>query len=61
LREGPEVGRTIFCLDLAKNMCMKGKKVLYMSFEEPELRLKSHMKAFGADVEGFEKNRALVC
>jgi len=46
---GPGSGKTIFCLNIAKNMCMKGKKVLYMSFEEPERRLICHMKDFGWD------------
>lgn len=56
---GPGSGKTIFCLELAKRMCEKGKKVLYMSFEEPEYRLRSHLKSFGTDVEGFEKKNLL--
>jgi circadian clock protein KaiC len=56
---GPGSGKTIFCLTLAREMCAKGKKVLYMSFEEPEYRLKNHLKSFGADVEKFEKQGLL--
>lgn len=56
---GPGSGKTIFCLEVAKNMCSRGKKVLYMSFEEPEIRLKHHMEIFGADVAGFEKKGLL--
>ena len=56
---GPGSGKTIFCLTLLKNMCEKGKKVLYMSFEEPEFRLKEHMKIFGANVEEYEKKNLL--
>lgn len=56
---GPGSGKTIFCLEVAKNMCEHGKKVLYMSFEEPETRLKHHMEIFGADVAGFEKKGLL--
>jgi len=41
-------------------MCEKGKKVLYMSFEEPEERLKRHMKSFGANVEDYEKKGLLM-
>ncbi|MFA4983504.1 MAG: RAD55 family ATPase, partial [Candidatus Micrarchaeia archaeon] len=44
---GPGSGKTIFCLTMAVNHCMKGKRVLYMSFEEPEERLISHMESFG--------------
>ena len=54
---GPGSGKTIFCLNLANNLCEKGKKVLYMSFEEPEKNLHSHMASFGADPKKFiDKN-----
>jgi KaiC/GvpD/RAD55 family RecA-like ATPase len=56
---GPGSGKTIFCLELAKNMCERGKKVLYMSFEEPEYRLKRHMNSFGANVDKYEKQGLL--
>lgn len=56
---GPGSGKTLFLLSLAKNMCSQGKKVLYMSFEEPEYRLKNHMKNFGMDSELFEKKGLL--
>jgi len=56
---GPGSGKTLFCLELAKQMCNRGKKVLYMSFEEPEYRLKKHLESFGADVEAYEKKKIL--
>src|SRR3989344_2644391 len=56
---GPGSGKTVFCLQLAKNFCKQGKKVLYMSFEEPEARLKVHMHSFGADPEEYEKKHLL--
>jgi circadian clock protein KaiC len=56
---GPGSGKTIFCLEVAKKMCDKGKKVLYMSFEEPEYRLKHHMESFGANVKEYEKKGLL--
>lgn len=56
---GPGSGKTIFCLTLAKNMCQHGKKVLYMSFEEPEQRLRLHLNHFGANVEEYEKKGLL--
>jgi circadian clock protein KaiC len=43
---GPGSGKTTMCLHIASNMCKNGKKVLYMSFEEPEERLIEHMEAF---------------
>lgn len=56
---GPGSGKTVFCLTLLKNLCERGKKVLYMSFEEPEERLKIHLKNFGADFESYEKKKLL--
>ncbi len=56
---GPGNGKTIFCLTLMRNMCERGKKVLYMSFEEREERLREHMKIFGAKPEEYEKKGLL--
>jgi len=56
---GPGSGKTIFCLQLAYNSCKKGKKVLYMSFEEPEVNLIQHMKNFGWDPEALMKKDLL--
>lgn len=56
---GPGSGKTIFCLELAKNMCQKGKKVLYMSFEEPEYRLRNHFASFGTNTAELEKKKLL--
>ena len=56
---GPGNGKTIFCLNLVKNMCERGKKVLFMSFEEPETRLRTHLKIFGARPEEYEKKELL--
>ncbi|MBX4196385.1 AAA family ATPase [Candidatus Pacearchaeota archaeon] len=53
---GPGSGKTIFCISLAKTLCERGKKVLYMSFEEPEVRLRSHFRSFGARIEEYERN-----
>lgn len=56
---GPGSGKTLFMLNLAKNMCKEGKKVLYMSFEEPEYRLRGHLKNFGVNAEEYEKKGLL--
>ena len=50
---GPGSGKTILCLNTANNFCKRGKKVLYMSFEEPEERLIEHMHKFGWDAKGY--------
>lgn len=56
---GPGNGKTIFCLNLVKTMCEQGKKVLYMSFEEPEARLTTHLKNFGANPDEYKKKGLL--
>ncbi len=56
---GPGSGKTIFCLQVAYASCKRGLKALYMSFEEPEARLKEHMANFGFDAEEYEKKGLL--
>lgn len=55
LEGGPGSGKTIFGLQVAYNACKQGKRVLYMTFEEPERRLRHHMKNFGWDSDKYEK------
>jgi len=43
---GPGSGKTVFCLATINELCKKGKKCLYMSFEESEGQLISHMENF---------------
>lgn len=57
---GPGSGKTNFCLQISINACKAGFKTLYMSFEEPEKRLKEHMVNFGADPEKYEKSGLLM-
>ena len=56
---GPGNGKTILCLNMIKNLCEKGQKVLFMSFEEPEQRLREHLARFGVDAPKYEKNGTL--
>lgn len=56
---GPGSGKTLWCLTLLKEMCKRGKKVLYMSFEEPEDRLRSHIDSFGVSSRELEKKGIL--
>lgn len=56
---GPGSGKTIFCLSALYNLCKAGKKCLYMSFEEPEEKLLSHMENFGWKGEELIKNGKL--
>lgn len=57
---GPGSGKTNFCLQIAYNACKAGMKTLYMSFEEPERRLKDHLASFGWEPEKYEKKGLLM-
>lgn len=56
---GPGSGKTLWCLTMLKEMCKRGKKVLFMSFEEQEDRLRRHIDAFGLDAKEYEKKGLL--
>ncbi|MBU2576394.1 MAG: AAA family ATPase [Nanoarchaeota archaeon] len=51
---GPGSGKTLMCLTMLSELCKRGKKVLYMSFEEPEERLRQHINSFGLDAKAYE-------
>lgn len=57
---GAGSGKTIMCLQILANACMRGEKCLYMSFEESEERLRQHMEDFGWNVPEFEKKKLLM-
>jgi circadian clock protein KaiC len=56
---GAGSGKTILSLQILYNAAKAGKKCFYMSFEESEERLKSHMGKFGWVLGGSEKNLAI--
>jgi circadian clock protein KaiC len=56
---GPGSGKTIFCLHVAMDFCKRGKKVLYMTFEESEERLAEHISSFGFDAQKYIDNGQL--
>ncbi|MCD6415019.1 MAG: AAA family ATPase [Candidatus Diapherotrites archaeon] len=51
VKGGPGSGKTIFCLQTCINFALQGKKCLYLSFEEPEEKLREHMKSLGWEDE----------
>ena len=55
----PGTGKTIFCLQMAYNTCLEGKKALYMSFEESEDSLVGHMEDFGWNAAEMKKKGLL--
>lgn len=56
---GPGSGKTLFCLQSCVKACEQGKKVLFMSFEEPEKNLRRHLQMFNFDSEQYEKKGLL--
>ena len=56
---GAGSGKTIACLQIANHAAMNNEKVLYISLEESELRLKKHMHDFGWNHEKLEKKNLL--
>ncbi len=56
----PGTGKTIMCLHMTNNFCKQGKKVLYMSFEEPAARLIEHMMNFNWDPIPYIDKKQLV-
>ena len=53
---GAGSGKSMMCLQILTNAAKQGKKCLYMSFEESEERLKTHMKNFGWELPKGKKN-----
>jgi KaiC/GvpD/RAD55 family RecA-like ATPase len=53
---GAGSGKTILCAQILAHHAMRGKKCLYMSFEESEGRLKQHMRDFGWNADKLEKS-----
>jgi circadian clock protein KaiC len=56
---GPGSGKTIFCLQSCVGACKRGIKVLFMSFEEPEYRLREHLREFNFEPEEYERRGIL--
>lgn len=50
VKGGPGSGKTIFCLQNCINFAKKGKKCLYLSFEETRADLEEHINALGGEL-----------
>lgn len=53
---GPGTGKSILCRQICYNLVSKGKKCMYVSFEENKERIMKSMKKFGWDVESYINN-----
>jgi circadian clock protein KaiC len=56
---GPGCGKTIMALQACVSACKRGTKTLFMSFEEPEYRLREHLREFSFSPEEYERKGIL--
>jgi len=57
---GPGTGKSIFCRQICFNLVSKGKKCMYVSFEESKDRIIKSMEKFGWDIHRFIENGDLL-
>jgi len=50
---GPGTGKSILCRNICYNLVIKGKKCMYVSFEENKERIIKSMESFGWDVKKY--------
>ena len=53
---GPGTGKSIFCRQICYNVVSKGKRCMYVSFEESKERIEKSMESFGWDVTKYIEN-----
>jgi len=53
---GPGTGKSILCQQICYNLVSKGKKCMYVSFEESKERIIKSMTKFGWDIQKFIEN-----
>jgi KaiC/GvpD/RAD55 family RecA-like ATPase len=57
---GPGTGKSILCRHICYNLVSKGKKCMYVSFEESKDRIIKSMEDFGWDVRKYVENGKLL-
>jgi KaiC/GvpD/RAD55 family RecA-like ATPase len=57
---GPGTGKSIFCRQICFNLVSKGKKCMYVSFEESKERIVTSMEKFGWDINRYIENGDLL-
>jgi circadian clock protein KaiC len=57
---GPGTGKSILCRQICFNIVSKGKKCMYVSFEESKERIIKSMENFGWDVKKYVENGDLL-
>jgi len=57
---GPGTGKSTLCRQICYNLVSKGKKCMYVSFEESKERIRRSMESFGWNVEKYIENGDLL-
>jgi len=57
---GPGTGKSILCRQICYNLVSKGKKCMYVSFEESKERIINSMERFGWNVKKFVEDGSLL-
>ena len=57
---GPGTGKSILCRHICYNLVSKGKKCMYVSFEENIDRIINGMESFGWDVKKYIENGSFI-
>jgi len=57
---GPGTGKSILCRQICYNLVSKGKKCMYVSFEESTERIIKSMESFGWDVRKYVEDGSLL-
>jgi KaiC/GvpD/RAD55 family RecA-like ATPase len=57
---GPGTGKSILCRQICYNLVSKGKKCMYVSFEESKERIVKSMENFGWDVKKYVEDGSLL-
>ncbi len=57
---GPGTGKSIFCRQVCFNLVSKGKKCMYVSFEENKEKIVQSMQDFGWDIKKYIENGTLL-
>ena len=57
---GPGTGKSIFCRNICYNLVSKGKKCMYVSFEESQERIIKSMENFGWNIRKYVEDGHLL-
>lgn len=57
---GPGTGKSTLCRQICYNLVLKGKKCMYVSFEESKERIEKSMRSFGWDAKRYINDGSIL-